>query len=182
MASDGIDFVECDRCGLGHSMRSHESMKPREWADEQGWVTDLGGQDYCPDCRSVEFIGNEQKAPSPSRRLVFGLAGSLVLSVLYDTIPNRWFAEEFAHLRVPRWFRYLFIGAKSSAVAGLLVGLRSPKLGRLTARALTAYFILALGAHRRVGDRPIRYVPAASMLASSALAIRSFPAAPRSAN
>jgi hypothetical protein len=180
MASDGIEFVECDKCGLGHSMRSHETIEPREWAKERGWVTDVSGKDYCPDCRSKGFVGavrNEQSAPSPSKGLVFGLAGSLLLSVLYDAIPNRWFEEEFEHLRLPRCFRFLFIGAKSSAVAGLLVGLGSPKMGRLTARALMAYFVLALGAHLRAGDRPIRYIPAASVLAWSALADRSFRAA-----
>jgi hypothetical protein len=40
-----------------------------------------------------------------------------------------------------------------------------------------AYFVLALGAHLRAGDRPIRYIPAASVLAWSALADRSFRAA-----
>lgn len=184
MASDGIKLVECDKCGLGHSMRPHESMRPREWAQEQRWITDVDGRDYCPDCRSKGFVGtihNEQKAPRSSKGLVFGLAGSLLLSVLYDAVPNRWFDEEFEHLRLPQWFRFLFIGAKSSAVAGLLAGLGSPKLGRLTARALIAYFVLALGAHLRAGDRPIRYVPAASMLTWSALAVRSFPDAPASA-
>ncbi|HEY1830901.1 MAG TPA: DoxX family protein [Acidimicrobiales bacterium] len=180
MASDGIEFVECDKCGLGHSMRTHETMKPREWAKAGGWVTHADGKDYCPDCRSKGFVGavrNEQSAPSPSKGLVFGLAGSLLLSVLYDATPNRWFEEEFDHLRLPRWFRFLFIGAKSSAVAGLLMGLGSPKMGRLTARSLIAYFVLALGAQLRAGGRPIRYVPAASMLAWSALADRAFTAA-----
>ena len=50
MAADGIQFVECDKCGLGHSMRPHETMTPREWAIEKGWVTDVDGRDYCPKC------------------------------------------------------------------------------------------------------------------------------------
>jgi hypothetical protein len=105
---------------------------------------------------------------------MLGLAGSLVLSVLYDVVPNHWFEEEFEHLRLPRGFRALFVLSKSSAVAGLLIGLRSSKLGRLTARALVVYFVLAVAAHARVRDEPVRYVPAVMMLTWSALAARNF--------
>jgi hypothetical protein len=108
---------------------------------------------------------------------VLGLAGSLVLSVLYDAIPNRWFEAELAHLRVPNWFRYLFIGAKSSAAVGLLAGLRSPKVGRLTSRALMTYFTLAVAAHLRVKDKPLRFVPAVGMLTSAVVVDRSFASA-----
>jgi hypothetical protein len=182
MASDGVEFVECDKCGLGHAMRPHETMTPREWATEGGWTTDLAGKDYCPECRSRGFVGavrTEQMTPHPSKGLVLGLAGSLVISVLYDAIPNRWFEAEFKHLRLPAWFRFLCIGSKSTAVAGLLLGLRSTKLGRLAAGGLLAYFVLALGAHRRVGDRAIRFVPALAMLTWSAIVGRTFPSPPQ---
>jgi hypothetical protein len=113
-----------------------------------------------------------------SNRVVFGLAGSLVLSALYDSVPNQWFEAEFEHLRLPRWFRPLLVLAKTSAVTGLLVGLRSSRLGRLTAHALVAYFVLAIGAHVRVKDEPARYVPAVAMLVWSVLATRTFVNAP----
>jgi hypothetical protein len=181
MTTDGVDFVECEECGLGHSMRPHETMTPREWATQRGWTTDFVGRDYCPECRSRGFgaVRTEQRNPKPSKGLVLGLAGSLVLSVLYDVIPNRWFEEEFTHLRLPAWFRFLFIGSKSTAVAGLLVGFRSPKLGRLTARALIAYFVLALGAHLRAGDKAVRFVPALAMLAWTVTAVGTFPCPPQ---
>jgi DoxX-like protein len=120
------------------------------------------------------------RAPASSKRIVIGFAGSLVLSALYDAIPNHWFEAEFEHLRLPRWFRPLFVLAKTSAATGLLVGRRSSRLGRLAARALVAYFVLAIGAHVRVKDDPLRYVPAVAMLAWSALAARTFPTAPPS--
>ena len=113
-----------------------------------------------------------------SNRVVFGLAGSLVLSALYDSVPNQWFEAEFEHLRLPRWFRPLFVLAKMSAVTGLLIGLRSSWLGRLTAHALVSYFVLAIGAHVRVKDEPVRYGPAVAMLAWSVLAARTFVTAP----
>jgi DoxX-like family len=120
------------------------------------------------------------RTPASSKRIVFGLAGSLVLSALYDAVPNHWFDAEFADLRLPRWFRPLFVLAKTSAAVGLLAGLRSSRLGRLAARALVAYFVLAIGAHARVKDDPLRYVPAVSMLAWSAGAARAFSTAPLS--
>jgi DoxX-like family len=113
-----------------------------------------------------------------SNRVVFGLAGSLVLSALYDSVPNQRFEAEFEHLRLPRWFRPLLVLAKTSAVTGLLIGLRSSRLGRLTAHALVAYFVLAIGAHVRVKDEPARYVPAVAMLVWSVLATRTFVNAP----
>lgn len=115
--------------------------------------------------------------PASPKRVVLGLAGSLVLSALYDAVPNHWFEDEFEHLRLPRWFRPLFVLAKTSAVTGLLIGLRSSRLGRLIARALVAYFVLAIGAHVRVKDDPVRCIPAVAMLAWSALAARTFPIA-----
>ena len=128
--------------------------------------------------RSRPTIRSVPTASGSSNRVVFGLAGSLVLSVLYDSVPNQWFEAEFEHLRLPRWFRPLFVLAKTSAVTGLLIGLRSSRLGRLTAHALVAYFVLAIGAHVRVKDEPVRYVPAVAMLVWSVLANRTFVNAP----
>lgn len=110
-----------------------------------------------------------------SQIVVLGLAGSLVFSGLYDAIPNHWFEEEFEHLRLPRWFRLVFIATKTAAVTGLLLGLRSPRLGRVTTRALVAYFVLAVGAHVRVKDGRIRPLPALTMLVWSAVASRAYP-------
>jgi hypothetical protein len=102
------------------------------------------------------------------RRVVLGLAGSLVLSALYDAVPNRRSEAEFERLRLPLWFRPVLVIVKGSAASGLLVGLRWSSLGRFVARALVVYFALAIGAHVRVRDEPISYIPAVTMLAWSA--------------
>jgi len=136
------------------------------------------GPDSGEPLRSRPTIRTAPGTSASSNGVVFGLAGSLVLSVLYDSVPNQWFEAEFEHLRLPRWFRLLFVLAKTSAVTGLLIGLRSPRLGRLTAHALVAYFVLAIGAHARVKDEPVRSVPAVAMLAWSVLATRAFVTAP----
>jgi hypothetical protein len=69
----------------------------------------------------------------------------------------------------------MFIVTKTAAVTGLLVGLRSLRMGRLTTRALVAYFIFAVAAHVRVKDEPVRHLPALAMLMWSALASRIYP-------
>jgi hypothetical protein len=56
----------------------------------------------------------------------------------------------------------------------LLVGLRWPRLGQLTAWSLIAYFIVAMGFHARARDAPVRYAPAAAMLGWSVLALRAY--------
>jgi DoxX-like family len=128
--------------------------------------------------RSRRTIRSVPRPSGSSSRVVSGLAGALVVSVLYDSVPNQWFDAEFENLRLPRWFRPLFVIAKTSAVTGLLIGLRSSRLGRLTTHALVAYFVLAIGAHVRVKDEPVRYVPAVAMLVWSVLATRTFLNAP----
>ena len=115
------------------------------------------------------------ESQNQARRVVLGLAGLLVLSALYDAVPNRWFQEEFEHLRLPRWFRPIMVLSKCAAIAGLLRGFTSTKLGRLTARALVVYFVLAVGAHVRVKDKPVQFVPALAMLAWSVMAARVYP-------
>jgi hypothetical protein len=136
------------------------------------------GHDSGESHRSRPRIRTVPRTSASSSRVVLGLAGSLVLSALYDSVPNQWFEAEFEHLRLPRWFRPLFVLAKTSAVTGLLIGFRSSRLGRLTAHALVVYFLLAIGAHVRVKDEPVRYVPAVAMLAWSVLATRTFVTVP----
>ena len=109
-----------------------------------------------------------------SKRVVGTLVGVQVGDALFNVVPNQWLEADLEHLRVPRWSRYLFGSVKMASAAGLLVGLRRPGLGRTTARLLVAYFVVALGAHKRIHDRPLRYAPALGMLGWAALASRSF--------
>jgi hypothetical protein len=131
--------------------------------------------------RNRSTIRTVPTTSASSNRLVVGLAGSLVLSALYDSVPNRWFEAEFERLRLPRWIRPILVLAKTSAATGLLVGLRSSRLGRLAAHALVAYFVLAIGAHVRVKDEPVRFVPALAMLVWSVLATQTVVTAPSTA-
>lgn len=65
---------------------------------------------------------------------------------------------------------------KAASAAGLLLGRRSPRLGRLTGGALSAYFLCAIGFHVRAKDPIWRSVPAASLLTlSAAVALHGYP-------
>jgi hypothetical protein len=112
------------------------------------------------------------------RRALLALVGVQVLDALVNAVPNQWVTDDLEHLKLPRWSRFMFSAIKAASAVGLLLGLKWPKLGRLTARCLVAYFLLALGAHARVKDRPLRYGPAVAMLGWSALAIRFYPGEP----
>jgi hypothetical protein len=58
--------------------------------------------------------------------------------------------------------------AKAAAAGGLILGLAVDRLGTFTALCLTAYFVLAVGAHLRVKDALTETIPALVMLGLSA--------------
>jgi DoxX-like family len=109
-----------------------------------------------------------------STPLALGLVGFQVLDGLVNAVPNDWVKEDLEHLRLPARSGPVFGAIKGASAAGLLLGLRRPAVGQLTARALVVYFVCALGAHARVKDPPLRYGPAVAMLAWSALATRCY--------
>jgi hypothetical protein len=65
---------------------------------------------------------------------------------------------------VPVSLRPLFPVVKALAAIGLASIIRFPSLARLTTVMLTLYYVLAVGAHIRVGNR-FKAIPAASFLA-----------------
>ena len=121
-----------------------------------------------------------------SKRLALGLAGFQLTDAafnavgLYDIarssrVGNRvkeWTKDDLDRLRFPERLRFVFPIVKSSSAAGLLVGLRWPRLGRFTAGALMAYFTVAIGFHRRAKDPFANVAPALGMLAWSASTFR----------
>jgi hypothetical protein len=74
--------------------------------------------------------------------------------------------------------RFVLPIVKSSSALGLVLGLWRPRLGRITAGALIAYFVAAIGFHRRAHDSVAKTAPATAMLVWSAAAWRAFPASP----
>jgi hypothetical protein len=108
---------------------------------------------------------------------VVGLAVSLLGNAATDVVADAWVQDHLEHLRFPKEYRGVLPVLKSLAAAGLLLGTRNPRLGRFTARALVAYFVLAVGYHVRARDRPVDLAPALVLLGWSALAVRAAPPA-----
>jgi hypothetical protein len=107
-------------------------------------------------------------------RLVLGLAAVQLADAAFNAVADEWVKDDLDHLGFPKDLRAIFPIIKTASSVGLLIGLRRPRLGRTTAVALVAYFLIALGFHVRAKDRLVQYVPAAAMLGWSALVLRSF--------
>lgn len=103
------------------------------------------------------------------KRLVLGLVTFQLPDAGFNAIAKGWTKADLDHLGFPEDLRFVFPVITCGSAAGLLAGLRSPFLGRLTAGALVAYFTAALGFHAHAKDDVLRYVPAAAMLGWSAL-------------
>jgi hypothetical protein len=93
---------------------------------------------------------------------------------------KQWGKEDLDRLGFPERWRFLFPIVKTSSALGLLLGGRWPRLGRITAAAVVAYFVVALGFHLRAKDRADKFGPAVAMLLWSGLVFRSFRPRPRS--
>ena len=109
------------------------------------------------------------------RRIVKGLVAVQLGDAVFNAIPTQWLRDDLDHLGIPQDLRFVFPIVKGAAAAGLLAGLKWPALGRVTAQALVAYFVVAMGFHARVKDPPLKFVPAAAMLGWSIAAVRAYP-------
>src|SRR5437588_10769067 len=109
------------------------------------------------------------------RRIVKALVAVQLGDAVFNAIPTQWLRDDLDHLGIPEDLRFVFPIVKSASAAGLLAGWKWPAVGRLTARALIAYFILAMGFHARAKDPPLQFVPAAAMLGWSIAALRAYP-------
>ncbi|WP_102140985.1 DoxX family protein [Mycobacterium hubeiense] len=83
-------------------------------------------------------------------------------------IPVLYIAKSFDTLGLSPGVRRILPVVKVASAVGLLSAARFPWLARLTTFMLTIYFVLAVGAHVRVKDRPVNAIPAAGLLATFA--------------
>jgi hypothetical protein len=99
-----------------------------------------------------------------SPRTYAGLAAVQAVDAVACAIPIPPIAKTLDALGVPQDIRWLLPSAKAASVIGLLAAGRVPALARLTTAMLTLYFVLAVGAHLRVRDPIVNFIPAASFL------------------
>jgi hypothetical protein len=103
------------------------------------------------------------------RQLAVALAGFQVLDVIGNAIPRQFVKQHLDHLGVPEYLRPMLPVIKLSSSAGLVVGLRLPRLGALTSAALIAYYVAAARFHVLSGDHPVLAAPAAGLCGVAAV-------------
>jgi len=79
--------------------------------------------------------------------------------------------EEFAAYGLPVWFMWLIGGTKIALATGLLVGLWVPTLVLPCGVGMAILMVGAIVMHIKVGDQPMRALPAFVMLVLSILAV-----------
>lgn len=84
-------------------------------------------------------------------------------------IPLDYIRRDLDNIGCPEPVRRALPPIKGAAAIGLLVGLRRPRVGRITATALAAYFLVAIGFHVRAKDPTVKALPAASLMVTSCL-------------
>jgi hypothetical protein len=95
------------------------------------------------------------------------MAGLQIIEVIASaTTPTT--RARLDRLGVPSWIRSGLPAIKITMSAGLLVGLRRPRVGAAAAAGMVAFYATAIGFHRLSGDPIILALPAALFGAGAA--------------
>lgn len=105
------------------------------------------------------------------KQLAVGLAIFQVADAVANAIPRRYVKAHLDHLRVPRNLRPALPVIKVTSTLGLLLGLKMPRLGAITAASLIAYYAAAARFHLLAHDHPVLAAPAAACGAIAAIAL-----------
>lgn len=106
-------------------------------------------------------------------------AGTIVTALAAVTMfPDVWGDEHLDHHGVPSYLRPFLTPIKLASSGGLLLGLKWPRLGALTAACLIAYYGIAASFHVRADESSLNALPAATLglAAAATLATRFLPA------
>jgi DoxX-like family len=120
-------------------------------------------------------LGSVGSVQLQRRRVVTGLVAVQLADAILNAIPTQWLRDDLDHLGFPYELRFVFPVIKTASAAGLALGMKRPAVGRATAAALIAYFVIAMRFHARAGDGPLKFLPAAAMLGWSIEAARAYP-------
>jgi hypothetical protein len=112
--------------------------------------------------------------PSPHRPVVAGLALLQIADAIATTHPRMSEAIRLDRLGFPAVLRPVLPVIKVSTAAGLVAGLRSPRIGAVTSAALVSFYAAAVRFHALAGDHPAVAAPAAAFGATAALCFVSF--------
>ena len=106
------------------------------------------------------------------RRVVLVLAAAQVADAIGNSLaPRATVAAHLDHLGVPGGFRPLLSPIKLAGAAGLVIGLKVPRLGVAASGALVSYYAAAAEFHLGAGDGPRGALPATVFGATAALVL-----------
>ncbi len=109
------------------------------------------------------------------KHLAVGLAAlQLADAIGNELVPRRYLTAHLDHLGVPNRLRPALPVIKVAGSAGLVVGIKSPRVGALTAACLVGYYAAALVFHVRADDHPVVWLPAIAFGASAAASLLTF--------
>jgi hypothetical protein len=111
---------------------------------------------------------------SAAKRLAVWLAAFQLLDAIAAALPRRYVKAHLDHLGVPDAVRPLLPAIKVAASAGLLVGLKQPRVGAVTAAGLVAFYAAAVQFHLLADDHPLMTVPAVVCGAAAGVALVGF--------
>ena len=104
-----------------------------------------------------------------TKQIALRLAAVQVLDAIGNEIPRKFVRAHLDHLGVPPRLRPLLSPIKVGTAAALVAGVERPRLRRLTAAGLVAYYAAAARFHLLAGDHPVIAVPAVFCGAAAAI-------------
>lgn len=102
-------------------------------------------------------------------RYVAAFAAFQFADAIACAIPLDYIRRDLDNIGCPDSIRRALPTVKAASATGLLLGLRWPRIGRLTAFSLVAYFLTAVGFHVRAKDAAWKALPAGSLAVTSML-------------
>jgi hypothetical protein len=109
------------------------------------------------------------------RRLAVALAALQLADAIGNAlVPRRCLSSHLDHLGVPHRLRPALPVIKVAGSAGLVVGIKLPRLGAATAAGLVGYYAAAVAFHIRAGDHPVVWLPAIAFGATAATSLATF--------
>ncbi|MGZ4689720.1 MAG: DoxX family protein [Acidimicrobiia bacterium] len=111
------------------------------------------------------------------KRLPVGLAAAQLADAIGNVlVPRQRLAAHLDHLGVPNRLRSALPVIKVAGSAGLVLGIKAPRLGVFTAACLVGYYGAAVAFHARADDHPVVWLPALAFGASAAASLVMFSA------
>jgi DoxX-like family len=109
------------------------------------------------------------------KHLAVGLAVlQLADAIGNELVPRHHLSAHLDHLGVPDRLRTALPAIKVAGSAGLIMGIKSPNVGALTAAYLVGYYAAAVAFHMRADDHPVLWLPAIAFGASAAASLVTF--------